>query len=292
MFCSHSFDHIEHAANSQRERIERAAGRGVVWLLELQNEDGGWATFYRDDSLLRRDESGTDVTAQALRALAAWRRDWRTDTSSEAKRRWSFIDERAVASDREWMEISRVAPTGRRQLHPVVVRQRASSQTKRIRSYGTAQVLFASAELDRLEYKRVAARRPLAAGRAAFERRLGTAPHSRSITRAQKRTTREPGAKTTRWPSSARVEETSLAISALIPLADSNPAVSQAVSRGLTWLTAAVEQDAHRRPAIIGFSLAKLWYHERLYPLAFAAGALSRAVRSVGVETPAASHVG
>jgi squalene-hopene/tetraprenyl-beta-curcumene cyclase len=86
------------------------------------------------------------------------------------------------------------------------------------------------------------------------------------------------------------VEETSLAISALIPLADSNPAISQAVSRSLTWLTAAVEQDAHRRPAIIGFSQAKLWYHERLYPLAFAAGALSRAMHSVGVETPATSH--
>ena len=82
-----------HAADAQRERIERAAGRGIVWLLELQNEDGGWATFYRDDALLRRDESGTDVTAQALGALAAWRRDCRTDTSAEANRRWSFIDE-------------------------------------------------------------------------------------------------------------------------------------------------------------------------------------------------------
>jgi squalene-hopene/tetraprenyl-beta-curcumene cyclase len=88
------------------------------------------------------------------------------------------------------------------------------------------------------------------------------------------------------------VEETSLAISALLPLASSNQTVAQAVSRGLNWLTAAVEQDAHRKPAIIGFSLAKLWYHERLYPLAFAAGALSQAARSVGSQTPAASHVG
>ena len=88
------------------------------------------------------------------------------------------------------------------------------------------------------------------------------------------------------------VEETSLAVSALVALADSNQAISQAVSRGLTWLINAVEQDGHRRPAIIGFSPSKIWYHERLYPLAFAAGALSRAVRSVAVVTPAASHVG
>jgi hypothetical protein len=88
------------------------------------------------------------------------------------------------------------------------------------------------------------------------------------------------------------VEESSFALSALLPLAGSDPIVGPSVSRGLKWLTSAVEQDAHRRPAIIGFSLAKLWYHERLYPLAFAAGALSRAIRSTGVETPAASHVG
>src|SRR3954468_2555428 len=33
----------EHTAAAQRDRIERAIGRGIVWLLELQNEDGGWA---------------------------------------------------------------------------------------------------------------------------------------------------------------------------------------------------------------------------------------------------------
>jgi squalene-hopene/tetraprenyl-beta-curcumene cyclase len=276
------------ASDAQRERIERAAGRGVVWLMELQNEDGGWATFYRDDALLRRDESGTDVTAQALGALAAWRRDWRADTSNEAKRRWSFIDERAArAIETGWKYLeSHQQPDG--SFIPLWFgNEHQANQTNPV--YGTTQVLLASAEFDRLksDLSQRAARWLAAAQHSNGGWGPPRAPVDYSdVETDNSRTWRENDA----MAKLCTVEETSLAISALIALADSNPVASQAVSRGLRWLTAAVEEDAHRRPAIIGFSLAKLWYHERLYPLAFAAGALSQAVRSVGVETPAASH--
>jgi squalene-hopene/tetraprenyl-beta-curcumene cyclase len=278
------------ATSLQRERIEQAAGRGVVWLMELQNEDGGWATFYRDDALVRRDESGTDVTAQALGALAAWRRDWKTDTSNEAKRRWSFIDERAArAIENGWKYLESHQQEDGSFIPLWFGNENQPNETNPV--YGTAQVLLASAELDRLKSG-------LSLGAARW---LVAAQHTNGgwgpprvpvdysgVETDNSRTWRENDA----MAKLCTVEETSLAISALVALADSNPPASQAVSRGIKWLTAAVEQDAHRRPAIIGFSLAKLWYHERLYPLAFAAGALSRAVRSVGVETPAASHVG
>ena len=49
------------------------------------------------------------------------------------------------------------------------------------------------------------------------------------------------------------VEETGLAVTALLPLVDSSEPCAKAVSEGLTWLVNAVEQDAHRRPAVIGF---------------------------------------
>ena len=68
------------------------------------------------------------------------------------------------------------------------------------------------------------------------------------------------------------IEETALAVSALLPLAETSPSFSRAVANGLTWLAGAVEQDAHRQGAVIGFSFAKMWYHERLYPLVFADG--------------------
>ncbi len=50
-----------------------AARRGVRWLLDLQNRDGGWPTFCRGWTNLPFDRSGADLTAHALRALAAWR---------------------------------------------------------------------------------------------------------------------------------------------------------------------------------------------------------------------------
>jgi hypothetical protein len=77
------------------------------------------------------------------------------------------------------------------------------------------------------------------------------------------------------------VEETAAAVTALLPFVDSLQGASLAVSAGLTWLAAAVEQDAHRRPAVIGFYPSKLWYHERLYPLTFAVGAFTRAIEQL-----------
>jgi squalene-hopene/tetraprenyl-beta-curcumene cyclase len=85
------------------------------------------------------------------------------------------------------------------------------------------------------------------------------------------------------------VEETALAVSALLPLATTHHAASRAVSSGLGWLAAAVEQDAHRQGAVIGFYPGRLWYHERLYPMLFAAGALSQAVRQLEPQRHAAA---
>ena len=85
------------------------------------------------------------------------------------------------------------------------------------------------------------------------------------------------------------VEETAAAVSALIPLTVQSPALERGVSRGLTWLTNAVEQDLHRQPAVVGYYLARIWYYERLYPLAFAAGALSRAMSALTPAVPATS---
>lgn len=279
-----------HASGTQRERIERAAGRGVVWLLELQNEDGGWATFYRDDALLRRDESGTDVTAQVLRALAAWRRDWRTEGTTDARRRWSFIDERAARAIETGWKYLAAQQESDGSFIPLWFGNEHQPRGKNP-VYGTAQVLFAAAELDRLDSD--LAQRAARWIVAAQHSNGGWGPPRAAISYSG---AEKDGAKSRRTNEAmskyCTVEETSLAISALTPLAETNQAVCQTVSRGYTWLTSAIEQDGHRKPANIGYSLAKLWYHERLNPLAFAAGTLSRATRSAGAQTPAATHVG
>lgn len=49
---------------------EPAMTAGEQWLLDLQNEDGGWPTFCRGWGRLPFDQSSPDITAHALRALA------------------------------------------------------------------------------------------------------------------------------------------------------------------------------------------------------------------------------
>jgi squalene-hopene/tetraprenyl-beta-curcumene cyclase len=88
------------------------------------------------------------------------------------------------------------------------------------------------------------------------------------------------------------VEETSLAVEALLPLAESNQFHARAVKNGLKWLVDAVEQGRLRQPSPIGFYFAKLWYRERLYPLVFAASALGQAVRQIAPQHAVVAPVG
>ena len=48
---------------------------------------------------------------------------------------------------------------------------------------------------------------------------------------------------------------------------------------GLQWLVRAVEESRHRQAAAIGLHLARLWYCEKVYPLAFTVSALGQAVK-------------
>jgi squalene-hopene/tetraprenyl-beta-curcumene cyclase len=71
------------------------------------------------------------------------------------------------------------------------------------------------------------------------------------------------------------VEETALAVEALLDVADA----AQAVNKGLDWLVQQVEAGALAHPTPIGFYFAKLWYFEKLYPIVFTTSALGRARR-------------
>ncbi len=58
-------------------QVDEAARAGVVWLLDLQNRDGGWPTFCRGWGTLPFDRSACDLTAHALRALQRWKTVWK-----------------------------------------------------------------------------------------------------------------------------------------------------------------------------------------------------------------------
>ena len=62
-----------------------AALHGIRWLLNVQNKDGGWPTFCRGWGTLPFDRSAPDLTAHAMRAIAAWISDWNMDVRDYAK---------------------------------------------------------------------------------------------------------------------------------------------------------------------------------------------------------------
>ena len=69
-----------------------------------------------------------------------------------------------------------------------------------------------------------------------------------------------------------------MALEALLAAAD-DPSLQPAIAKGFDWLLSAVETGRHKDYSPIGFYFAKLWYHERLYPLIFTTGVLGQAVK-------------
>jgi squalene-hopene/tetraprenyl-beta-curcumene cyclase len=225
---------------SVRQRIEGAASEGVRWLLALQNADGGWPTFCRGWGTLPFDRSGTDLTAHALRALHTWQH-WFPDRGvHEAIQRGLSYLARQQRPDGSWIPL-----WFGNQHHP----------NEENSVYGTARVLLAYRDLGLIESE--LAQRGL-----------------RWLTANS-----DPGGG---WGGSpggtSTVEETALAVDALMA-ARTNAALWPAIEEGLEWLTRAVGEGRHKDSAPIGVYFAKLWYYERVYPLAFTVAALGQAVR-------------
>jgi squalene-hopene/tetraprenyl-beta-curcumene cyclase len=124
--------------------------------------------------------------------------------------------------------------------------------------YGTSQVLLAYRDLDQIESPM--AQRGLEWLVAAVDPGGGWGG----------------GQGKSRGPSS--VEETALAVDALLA-APSDSRRQPVLEAGLTWLVRAVEESRHRQTAAIGLHLARLWYSEKVYPLAFTVSALGQAVK-------------
>ena len=228
--------------------IKQAALAGIRWLLNLQNNDGGWPTFCRGWGKLPFDRSATDITAHAIRALHAWSDCLRLPTSNAPLARrigdatqlgLRYLGQQQQ-SDGSWFPLWFGNEQHPQEANPV---------------YGTAKVLLMYQELEQSHTE--AARR-------------GTL----WLAKAQQATGGWGAA------SVCSVEETALAITALLPDSSSNTQIEAAVQLGLAWLVETVEQDRDLQPAPIGFYFAKLWYHERLYPQIFATQALASACRT------------
>lgn len=232
-----------------------AARAGLHWLLDLQNSDGGIPTFCRGWGTLPFDRSAPDLTAHTLRAWAAWRPHvdaTLTRRIDAASRRATRFLQRTQSPEGSWTPLwfgNEAAPDDANPL------------------YGTAQVLLGLPSDTHAEAGETA-------GRAL-----------RFLQRAQHASGGWGGA-----PGVApSIEETGLALSALqrwIRLG--TPGLESSREAGLRWLVETLERHdpAPPPPAPIGLYFAKLWYHERLYPVIAAVDALASACPEISAASP------
>ncbi len=229
-----------------------AAVRGLRWLLDLQNGDGGIPTFCRGWGKLPFDRSCPDITAHALAAFDAWAEQAEPELRrqmDEALHAGVQYLSRTQQVDGSWEPLWFGHPSALRQANP---------------TYGTARV--------------VRALNGLAPGRLP-DRGVMTGRGTDWLLRAQNADGGWGGAKGVE----SSIEETGLALAALDPA--EHP---RAFQRGAEWLARRTEGGTRFEPAPIGLYFARLWYSERLYPVLFTVRALA-ALQPARFSSPASA---
>jgi squalene-hopene/tetraprenyl-beta-curcumene cyclase len=218
------------------------------------------------------DRSSTDITAHALRALAAWRDLLHLHTSNATyARRIDVAQQNGISylqrqqqADGCWLPLWFGNQHDPREANPV---------------YGTSRVLVMCHELG-LGQTEMARRAVLWLTKVQHVGGGWGAVVSRQVAN-------KPIDPTPELPELiCSVEETALAVEALLPFAGEGDQVASAVEQGVLWLSEGVLAGRHFQAAPIGFYFAKLWYYERLYPQIFATRALECATRE-GQKTSA-----
>jgi squalene-hopene/tetraprenyl-beta-curcumene cyclase len=266
----------------KQHRLRLAARHGVEWLLNLQNSDGGWPTFCRGWSTLPFDRSASDLTAHVLRALAMWQRVWKTDppaTDKKVEQHPIALDARLSSAIAKGLVFLEQQQRNDGSFVPLWFGNQHHPEGHNL-VYGTARVLSMCVELGILDGDMA---QHAACWLLGVQHANGGWGPPRSSPATSLSNIYRPNAARAEdaLASFCSVEETALAIEALLPLAETNQLYARSVQNGLNWLMDAVELGRLGQPAPIGFYFAKLWYHERLYPLVFAASALNRVVHEL-----------
>ncbi len=212
----------------------------VIWLVNLQNRDGGWPTFCRGWGTLPFDRSSCDLTAHVLRAMHLWlKRVSNTEAAlrlraENAMKRGIRFLKNVQRPDGTWLPLWFGHQFNEDDENPL---------------YGTSRVV----------------------------RALGTIGEESSgfcqkAVRWLLQNQNEDGGWSARRGLESSVEETGLALDSLVQFTNARPAIDRAAH----WLSVRVNEGTVDHPAPIGFYFARLWYFEDLYPIIFAAAGLNR----------------
>ena len=238
---------------AESEEARMAAQNGLIWLLGLQNSDGGIPTFCRGWGHLPFDESSPDITAHFMRAARAW--EGRLDERIARK------VEGGVRRAARYLLNSQVQSGARTGLWRPLWFGNEHEPDENNYVYGTSRVLLALKG-----WKDPRAQESISKGAAA----LCAAQNPDGSWGAG-----GPGG-------SGTIEETSLSLEALAACESEWRDVERlraTLIRGTEWLLGKVVGGTWKEPSPIGFYFAKLWYYERLYPVIMTNAALREVSR-------------
>jgi len=233
---------LHNLAPSSAEARESAI-RGILWLADLQNRDGGIPTFCRGWSKLPFDRSSPDLTAHSILAWNAWKDDLPHPLQSrilEALRRALAYLENVQSQEGSWTPLWFGNQFYANDENPV---------------YGTSRVLIGLAGHDG----------PM------VQRAVSWLTHVQNA---------DGGWGGGRGIEST-IEETSVALHACST--HPSRVSRDSIVKACEWLIAATQCGASTPATPIGFYFARLWYYEDLYPSIFATAALRSARRALAL---------
>lgn len=248
------------------EQLKKSASAAAIWLLGLQNRDGGIPTFCKGWGTLPFDRSNPDITAHSIRAWLAWFAHCEPDLQHQLRRgiqRAMIFLANCQQSDGSWI--------------PLWFGNQHGSMEHNY-TYGTSRVALAWLTARNNDWLRTS-------NELSLDRRI-----SKALTwlcEAQNTDGSWGGG----IQSLGSIEETALAAETLAEAiaglqvsggSFETIAVSQlevACEKGIRWLMKATHEGSLFEPSPIGFYFAKLWYYEKHYPLVYCLAAVERACK-------------
>lgn len=262
--------------SASRQRILKQAIDGAVWLINLQNRDGGIPTFCKGWGTLPFDRSNPDITAHAIRAWLAWYDLADTKLQKRIKRAidkaMRFLKSRQ-RTDGAWV--------------PLWFGNQYVLDEENL-TYGTSRVLLAWLAVCDREWLTNLSELNIRGGIIKATQWLVQAQQSDgSWTGGDRESLQIPYRNLEPGPLGS-IEETALAIEALAEFCNRQHQLQaplpdhlafdarKAMLRGVAWISKRTNDGTEFPPSPIGFYFAKLWYFEKHYPICYSMAALQR----------------